>query len=264
MKITRDSIKDFLMRFTGTHCRNRGINRSDHSTYRQADSVQTNKATSMDFKRRIPSTFFHIGFIKSIYYSLKFAKKSLILCHRKGKIRIRQGGELIFIRKGVLSVGLNETGSSSSYVDIPTISIVGKKSSFEVEGNVSLGPGVRFDVYGGKLTVQDSAYISSNVILICHKKVHIGTGSIIASNVLIRDSDGHAISVDESPPARKIIPIKIGKKVWVGAHSIILKGVTIGDGAVVAAGSVVTKDVKPGVLVGGNPAKIISSKVSWK
>ena len=51
---------------------------------------------------------------------------------------------------------------------------------------------------------------------------------------------------------------------WIGCNCIILKGVTIGEGAVVAAGSVVTKDVPPKALVGGNPAKIIKSDVFWK
>ena len=52
------------------------------------------------------------------------------------------------------------------------------------------------------------------------------------------------------------IPISIGNNVWIGGHSVILPGVTIGDGAVIAAGSVVTKSVSPRTLVAGNPAKI--------
>ena len=53
------------------------------------------------------------------------------------------------------------------------------------------------------------------------------------------------------------VPIKIGNDVWIGCNSIILKGVTIGDGAIVAAGSVVTKDVPDYAVVGGAPAKVI-------
>ena len=59
-------------------------------------------------------------------------------------------------------------------------------------------------------------------------------------------------------------PVTIGNHVWIGCRCLILKGVTIGDGAVVAAGSVVTRDVPGGALVGGNPAKIIKEKVTWK
>ena len=53
--------------------------------------------------------------------------------------------------------------------------------------------------------------------------------------------------------------INVGDKVWIGAGSIILPGVTIGDGAMVAAGSVVTKDVPSRAVVGGNPARVIGS-----
>ena len=57
-------------------------------------------------------------------------------------------------------------------------------------------------------------------------------------------------------------PIEIGDNVWIGARAIILKGVTIGAGSVVAAGSVVTKDVGPGELVAGSPARYIKD-VTW-
>lgn len=52
-------------------------------------------------------------------------------------------------------------------------------------------------------------------------------------------------------------PIHIGKNVWIGANATVLHGVTIGDGAVVAAGAVATKDVEPNTIVGGVPAKLI-------
>jgi acetyltransferase-like isoleucine patch superfamily enzyme len=55
----------------------------------------------------------------------------------------------------------------------------------------------------------------------------------------------------------KMAPIRIGNKAWIGFNVIILKGITIGEGAVIGAGSVVTKDVEPFTVVAGNPAKII-------
>ena len=54
-----------------------------------------------------------------------------------------------------------------------------------------------------------------------------------------------------------VAPIKLGKKVWIGAHATILAGVTIGDNAIVAAGAVVTKDVPADTVVGGVPARVI-------
>ena len=55
----------------------------------------------------------------------------------------------------------------------------------------------------------------------------------------------------------------IGSHVWIGCNVLILKGVTVGDGAVIAAGSVVTKDVPAASLVGGNPARILKENVTW-
>ena len=78
--------------------------------------------------------------------------------------------------------------------------------------------------------------------------------------MLIRDSDNHTIIGGKE----KTAPIKIGNHVWIGARATILKGVKIGDGAVVAAGAVVTRDVPPNTLVGGVPAKIIKENVSWE
>jgi len=58
-------------------------------------------------------------------------------------------------------------------------------------------------------------------------------------------------------------PIIIGDHVWIGMNVTVLKGVTIGDGAVVAAGSMVTKDVPPHSLVAGVPAKVVKTDVEW-
>ncbi len=58
-------------------------------------------------------------------------------------------------------------------------------------------------------------------------------------------------------------PVSIGNDVWIGCRSIVLKGVSIGDGAIVAAGSVVTKDVPAYTLVAGNPAQIKKKVAGW-
>lgn len=88
-------------------------------------------------------------------------------------------------------------------------------------------------------------------------------GTIIGPNTIIVDSDFHSIW----PPENRCNTmgyendkaVTIGKNVWIGMNCIILKGVTVGENSVIAAGSIVTKDIPPNVLVGGNPAKIIRS-----
>lgn len=112
------------------------------------------------------------------------------------------------------------------------------------------------------LEVGNNTYINSSAIN-CGNHISIGDNCAIASNVLIQDTDYHPLNYDgrQKPIS---MPIAIGNHVWICANAIVLKGVTIGDGAVVAAGAVVTKDVPANSLVTGNPARIIKTDVDWK
>lgn len=126
-----------------------------------------------------------------------------------------------------------------------------------------------FDIYsGGYITVESNAelvlgsgFINNNGKISCFKKIEIGDDVKISEGVTIRDSDNHKI-IREGFETTK--PIKIGNHVWIGLNAVILKGVTIGDGAVIAAGSIVTKDVPAHTLVGGVPAKVIKENIEWE
>jgi len=111
----------------------------------------------------------------------------------------------------------------------------------------------------GMLTLGDNVYINYGCSIAAMQSVHIGSGAHIGPYVFIMDNDFHRLEPerrDEMPPSA---PIYIGDNVWLGARAIILRGVTIGDGSVVAAGSVVSRDVPPRSIVGGVPAKLIGS-----
>jgi acetyltransferase-like isoleucine patch superfamily enzyme len=70
---------------------------------------------------------------------------------------------------------------------------------------------------------------------------------------------------EDKHPARPLqSAVRIGNHVWIGAQAIILKGVTIGENSVVAAGAIVTKDVPPFTLVAGAPAKIVRKIAGWR
>ena len=93
------------------------------------------------------------------------------------------------------------------------------------------------------------------------KDITIGDNTLIGGNVKILDNDFHPIEVEarnldikEKIGTRKI---KIGKDCFIGANSLILKGVEIGDGSVVGAGSVVTGKFPSNVVIAGNPARVI-------
>ena len=92
------------------------------------------------------------------------------------------------------------------------------------------------------------------------KRVKIGDDTKIGRGVLISDSDSHPVHPDYRDDLTLTIPseIVIGNNVFIGANSIILKGVSIGEGAVVGAGSIVTKDVPAFAIVAGNPARVLA------
>lgn len=103
-----------------------------------------------------------------------------------------------------------------------------------------------------------SGYINNNLNLSCFEHVEIGNNVAISENVTIRDSDNHSL---EGGVRTK--PVKIGNDVWIGVNVTILKGVSIGDGAVIAAGSLVNRDVPAKTLVAGVPAVVKKREIEW-
>lgn len=118
------------------------------------------------------------------------------------------------------------------------------------------------DIYclSGATLKLDGVFLNCDVKIRVTESVEIGEGCVISHNVTIMDSDTHQV---DQPDYVKTKPVVIGKHVWIGSRAMILKGVSIGEGAIVAAGAVVTKDVPPHTMVGGVPAKIIKNDVTW-
>lgn len=129
-----------------------------------------------------------------------------------------------------------------------------------VRGAFDLHTDCRVWVNEDALLELGDGYANAGLNLSCFEHITIGDGCAISEKVTIRDSDDHRLSGASQPVTA---PIRIGAHVWIGIGATILKGVTIGDGAVVAAGAVVTRDVPPAALVGGVPARVIRTDVTW-
>ena len=127
---------------------------------------------------------------------------------------------------------------------------------------IGAGTGVRRLVTinsNGVLVVGDNIVLSWGAVLHCAERVEIGDGTIIGEYATIVDSIHKRTPADLSPrDYTHTKPVRIGRSVWMGSQAIIAPGVTIGDGAFVGGGAVVTKDVPAFWLVGGNPAKPIT------
>lgn len=158
---------------------------------------------------------------------------------------------------GKLKLNWNPIGKSVRTGQV-TFFRMDNQSQLSVDGNFDIFYGNDVHIFsGGKLEL-DSGFINSYGKIECHKYIKIGKNCAIGPYAIILDSDGHQI-LGKCNTAEVII----GNNVWIGARVTILKGVHIGNGAVIAAGTIVNKDVPARSLVAGNPMHLICDNVEW-
>ena len=109
--------------------------------------------------------------------------------------------------------------------------------------------------FGKNITIGRRVFINAGCHFQDHGGVTLGDGCLIGHNVVFATLNHGTAPEDRG--AMYPAPIRLGKNVWVGSNSTILRGVTVGDNAIIAAGSVVTKDVAANTVVGGVPARHI-------
>jgi acetyltransferase-like isoleucine patch superfamily enzyme len=112
---------------------------------------------------------------------------------------------------------------------------------------------------GAEIIIGNDCGITGGSI-IAAERVEIGVRTLIGGNCLITDTDFHPLEKNQrwsDPEHFSSLPIRIGSNVFIGSQTILLKGVTIGDGSVIGAGSVVTGEIPANVIAAGNPAKVI-------
>jgi acetyltransferase-like isoleucine patch superfamily enzyme len=137
---------------------------------------------------------------------------------------------------------------------------------------------IYFESGNGKVDIGNRVYIGGSTI-ICRSKIEFGNNIFVAWGAYFYDHDSHSLDYQDRQrditqqlidyrkgesfiknknwDVVKNTPITICDNAWIGMNAIILKGVTIGEGAIVGAGSVVTKSVPAWTLVAGNPARVI-------
>lgn len=202
-----------------------------------------------------------IEILKTIYYTFlsrnikKRERKSKLICFKKSNFQLAKSAKIIL--NGTLMFSDNDINGSI------------RQSNLRMDNNSLLETKKSFSVYYGAdiILFKDaklrlgSGFFNSNIKIRCHKKIEIGDNVAISHDVTIMDSDAHDGLWDGY---EKTKPIKIGNHVWIGTRVTILKGVTIGDNAIIAAGSVVTKNVPNNTIVAGVPAKVIKININWK
>lgn len=138
--------------------------------------------------------------------------------------------------------------------------VVGEQS--QVSGSII------FDKEGASVVIGNRVFMNGLLVSACN--IQLGDDILMAWGVTVVDHNSHSLSfskrsrdvVDWQSGIKdwtnvKMSPVKISDKVWIGFNAILLKGIVVGEGAVVAAGAVVTKDVPPWTVVAGNPACVV-------
>ena len=186
------------------------------------------------------------------------------------KLRLKESKGLIFVGKRTKivaagNISMGKTVFIDDYVEINAIC----RKGVSIGSNVTIRKNTIIDCtgvireLGEGLTIGNNVGISQNAFIQVRGMVEIGSNIMFGPGVSIFSenhdySDAQKLFI-EQPVNRK--GVKLCDNIWVGANSTILDGVTIGEGVIIAAGSVVTKDVPPNCIVGGVPAKIIKERM---
>ena len=183
-----------------------------------------------------------LSIILCYQYNIKLLMYKLLYSHVDWGCNIKFYGYPIFILKGQSILGKNLVFTSRLKSNLVGLS---KCCSIYVNPNA-------------KLIIGDNCGFSGTSIF-CSKLIIIGDNCMFGGNTSIWDTDFHSIDYKDRRDDINAMskPIKIGDDVFIGAHSIILKGVNIGSKSVIGAGSVVTKDIPANQIWAGNPAKYI-------
>jgi len=147
----------------------------------------------------------------------------------------------------------------------------GKDDCIRVGGHCVIAGELLVFAHGGQISIGDWCFVGEGARIWSASAIEVGNRVLISHNVNVFDSLTHPLDAKQRHLQFQAIvlaghpqsidlgekPVRIGDDAWIGANSIILRGVTIGARAVVGAGSVVTEDVPEGCIVAGNPARII-------
>lgn len=158
---------------------------------------------------------------------------------------------------------VEKRGARKPYGDV--VIEIYENAKLIVNGTVILGAGVHLLIGPGATMIlgsKEDGYttVSHGTEIIANERVEIGSGCMFSWDVLIMDTNIHPII---EPPTLTHSPVLIRDDVWLGCRSMILKGLTIGPGAIIGAASVVVNDVQAKCAVAGHPAKVRKENVTW-
>ena len=164
----------------------------------------------------------------------------------------------IICTKGLLQFGLKNNRKSKRETQL----LLRKGATFEIAGDNYVKPDTDIQVHEGGYLRIGSGGTNLGLKIVCQDKIYIGDNVRIGRDVWIRDNNGGHTVIQLG--YKNSAPVTIGDNVWICSCASIMKGVTIGEGSIVSAHSVVTSNVPPHCIVSGNPAQVVAENIYWR
>ena len=199
------------------------------------------------------------------YFALKDAIRLPVLVSHQVWLKRAEGTVVLDVpseqlKPGLVKIGFGDVGIFDRRYSRTVWDVSGK---VVFRGRTLIGHGSKVSV-SGTLILGGDFTITAESAIVCRKEIRIGAGCLVSWDVLIIDSDFHKIYDESDERLNDDARIQIGDRVWIGCRALILKGVTLGNGCVVAANTTLTKPVLgDGSLIAGNPARIVREDITW-
>jgi len=200
-----------------------------------------------------------LNIIQTYFLNRKVQNKTI-----KNPIRIFRNAKIFIHKSAVISCrnGLFEFNVSYRNTEpFPGMLEMMPNSNLIFFGYIRIRAGAHIIILNNARLTLGSGSINRHCKIRCTSEISIGYNVAISENVSIWDSDMHEVRKKDNQMTK---PVRIGNHVWIGTNSVILKGVTIGDNSIIAAGSIVNRDIPANCLAAGNPAKVIKENIDWR
>ena len=199
------------------------------------------------------------------YFDFKIAIKFPVFVSCKTHLSKLEGRVIILgeYKTGMVNIGF---GDVAIFDKNRSRTIFKNQGTIYFKGKADIGHGAKIGVgKEGELYFGNNFMLSAESEIVCKKKISFGDDCLLSWNILLMDSDFHKIKNSNKVILNPDKDIIIGNKVWIGARSLIKKGVSIADGCIIASQSVVVKNITtPKQIWGGNPAVLIKEDIEWE
>lgn len=204
---------------------------------------------------------------KSMYVNLRLLpiKEAIhlpiIVSNKTKLVSLRGKVNLDKVKTGIVRIGFTGADMIDYRHHRTMIQIDGQ---LNIGGKVKIGKGSRI-IVTGELTLGNNFITTGDSTIICENKMSIGENTMLSWECVVMDTDQHKIFDNEKKMVNESTEVTIGKNVWIGARSFILKSASIEDGCIIGANTTLSKSFPDqNVIIAGNPPKIIKRNISWQ